>query len=389
MRFVDADALLHHLLDRKEKGVACPRGYPDYARFPSPSDSDRFARRIEEVRRKGLVKVKLETGLRRGEVRQVRLLDPDGLYGLLGRTPTATAAASTRDQVLDGLAISPGILENAEPAFDAWARQKTWCRLGIENVDEMRQALRLAEAFVRGDYLGLDYRTFSRRSVQDSKALERLETAVLRLISGSVDIPSAGLPRAVFAALGLERIGQPLLVAGPVEFKDSPGEIPTAYIGIPPSEITKLRFTRKPAYLLTIENLVSFNRHVLDADPQKIGVTIYVGGYPSLGTQAALEWFGKSLPDSITFFHWSDIDPDGTWIYRTVEKAAGRKFRPHLMSVDLAERHGTPIANTDRARSSCSADSAISNLVEYFLRPDAKTVEQEEIEPEIPVLFLK
>ena len=384
MRFVDADALLHDLLDRREKGVEKPLGYPDYEGFSTPSDSDRFVRRIDEARRKGLVAVKHGTGMNRGEIRHVRLRDPDGLYALLSRTPTAAVALSARERVLGNSAISSPVLEMAEAAFDAWSRQRSWCGLGIEDIDQMRLAIRLAEAFVRGDHVGLDYRTFSRRTVQDSKALERLEGAVLRLISTSMDIPPAGRPRAVLAAMGLERIGQPLLVAGPVEFLHSPGEIPTAYVGIPPGEIAKLGFARTPEYLLTIENLVSFNRHVLDADPGRKGVTVYVGGYPSLGVQAALAWLATALPDETPFYHWSDIDPDGAWIYRTVEGAAGRSFRPHLMSIDLAERHGTPIASASRAGLSCPPESGIRSLVEYFQRTDAKTVEQEEIEPKIP-----
>jgi hypothetical protein len=38
------------------------------------------------------------------------------------------------------------------------------------------------------------------------------------------------------------------------------------------------------------------------------------------------------LPPEVPFFHWSDIDPDGTWIFRTIEIAIVRPLDPNLMS---------------------------------------------------------
>jgi DNA topoisomerase VI subunit A len=92
--------------------------------------------------------------------------------------------------------------------------------------------------------------------------------------------------------------------------------------------------------VLTIENFASFSRHVAEADPQRVGVTIYVGGYPSLATQEALKELAAALPADVPFFHWSDIDPDGTWIFRAIESSLGRELRPHLMSADIAESFG-------------------------------------------------
>jgi hypothetical protein len=40
------------------------------------------------------------------------------------------------------------------------------------------------------------------------------------------------------------------------------------------------------------------------------------------------------VPADVPFYHWSDIDPDGTWIFRTIERVVGRSLIPHLMSID-------------------------------------------------------
>ncbi|EKS31828.1 hypothetical protein [Afipia clevelandensis] len=46
-----------------------------------------------------------------------------------------------------------------------------------------------------------------------------------------------------------------------------------------------------------------------------MGATVYVGGYPSLATQQALRVLADAVPAGTPIFHWSDIDPDGTWIF--------------------------------------------------------------------------
>jgi hypothetical protein len=123
---------------------------------------------------------------------------------------------------------------------------------------------------------------------------------------------------------------------------------------------------------------------VIEADPHRVGTTLYVGGYPSLATQQALRTLAPMLANSTPMFHWSDIDPDGTWIFRTVEKAVGRAVRPHLMSVDIAERLGRAPASR-LVPTSCPPESGIHPVSEYLEREDAKTLEQEELDPSMPV----
>jgi hypothetical protein len=135
--------------------------------------------------------------------------------------------------------------------------------------------------------------------------------------------------------------------------------------------------------VLTIENFASFSRHISEADPGRAGLTVYVGGYPSLATQEALRTLASMLPGEVPFLHWSDIDPDGTWIFRTIETALSRDLRPHLMSESIAERYGT--APADRTRPApAPGTSAIADLVRYLQRDDAKWLEQEELDPILP-----
>ncbi len=123
---------------------------------------------------------------------------------------------------------------------------------------------------------------------------------------------------------------------------------------------------------------------MLEADPGRSGVTLYVGGYPSRSTQAALTSLGSALPPGVPFFHWSDIDVDGTWIFRTIERAVRRALLPHLMSRELAERLGVPGKPNGRLEIVPLSESGIADLVDYLGGADHRTLEQEEIDPVLP-----
>jgi Uncharacterized protein conserved in bacteria C-term(DUF2220) len=112
---------------------------------------------------------------------------------------------------------------------------------------------------------------------------------------------------------------------------------------------------------------------------------MYVGGYPSLGTQQALRAIAGMVSECTPIFHWSDIDPDGAWIFHTIERAFGRPSRPHLMSVEIAERSGQ-VSPKKAAPARCPPDSGIAALAAYLAEEGAKTLEQEELDPVLPEL---
>lgn len=386
-KFDSADGLLHDLLDRFEAGATQPVGYPDYAAFPSVTAGDAFARSIAAAENAGGIHCVYGSGRRHAELKFVRLVDARSLYQHLGRTPALETATGAGEAMLQGLHLHPKLHEAALSAIDAWSRNKTWAYLGADNAASMRTAIVLAQAILDGSHHGLDYRTFSRRTVANSKALEKLEGAVLRLIGAVIDIPPSNNARAALAALGLERFGPPLLLSGAFLLDQQLISSSLPYLGIPPTEMMRISFTMSPAYVLTIENFASFNRHVMEVDQDRIGLTLYVGGYPSLATQKALSELASILPETTPFFHWSDIDPDGTWIFRTIERALGRTLHPHLMSRQLAEEFGEAPVGVFRMRQSETSRSFISDLVDYFAEPGAKVMEQEQIDPQIPEWF--
>lgn len=387
-RFTSARGLLDHLLDRHEDGVAAPMGAPDYDGFPTVEHQDRFLADIDAALRAGAVRLGHGSGRRRDEVTFVRLADPAALYAHLGREPAGDATHRARAEITRGLSLPPAFAAALDDLAGAWSRNKSWARLEPQDVASARLAFRLAAAIAAGDHVGSDYRTFSRGVAGDSKALERLEAAVVRILSTAIDVPPAERPREALAALGLDRFGPPLLIAGPLALSGIALPRALPYLGLPatPSALETLSLIRPPTHLLTIENFASFNRHVLEADPDRQGLTVYTGGYPSRAIQEALGRLARLLPDDAPCFHWSDIDCDGVQIFLTVARALKRPLAPHLMSIELAERHGAPIAaDHGRRRGAVPQESPVAPLADYLASPQARAVEQEELDPLLPV----
>ena len=381
-RFASARELLDDLLDRWEEGeAAAPIAYPDRRAFPDITAQDAFLGEVEAAARAGAVGIGYGTGRRREELNHVRLVDANALYAHLGREPVLLRAAAARENSLRDLTLHPALAAVVDEVTGLWTRRKSWCRLGPADADELRTALTLAQAVLDGRHLDQDYRTFSRRVAGDSKALEKLETAVVALLREICDLPPGADPRAALATLKIERFGQPLLLSGAFLIDGVGPGAALSYLGLPPTEMGRLRFADPPAYVLTIENFTSFNRHVLEADPSREGLTLYVGGYPSLAMQRALATLSGLLPRDLLFHHWSDIDLDGTWIFRTVERVTGRRLVPHLMSVDLAEQHGVVPTRSPRPKVGEATNSAIEALVDYLASPGGKCLEQEQLDP--------
>jgi hypothetical protein len=383
-RFTDAGELMSDLLDRYEGGTTRPIAHPDYEDFADVSALDRFVRVLEEAQAAGAVRIAKGRGRNGGQIAHVRLEDASRLYGMLGRRPVGELAAEAHGRLLQGLDLPNEFDASFADIRAAWDRGRSWQSFAAQDADRLRPALVFAKAILDNKHLGVDYRTFSRKLAGDSKALDKVEGAVVKLLSAATELPPGARPKDALRTLGLEKFAQPMLLSGRIDFATAElsAAAPT-YFGIPPAEACRLRLKERPRYLLTIENFASFNRHITEADRERCGLTIYVGGYPSLATQEALRHLAGAIPAEVPFFHWSDIDPDGTWIFRTIERIVGRLLMPHLMTADLAERFGRVPEQAVRPPRQ-TENSAISPLVTYLQSDGAKWLEQEELDPVVP-----
>jgi hypothetical protein len=104
---------------------------------------------------------------------------------------------------------------------------------------------------------------------------------------------------------------------------------------------------------------------------------------PVIAPRASLRVLAGVVAATTPIFHWSDIDPDGTWIFHTIERATGRAIHPHLISAEIAEKLGK-VPSTKTASARCPPDSGIFDLAVYLAKNGAKTLEQEELDPVLP-----
>jgi hypothetical protein len=383
-RFSDARALLSDLLDRYEEGKANPIAYPDFSALADVSEIDRFVRALEAAETEGAIRIAKGKGRNSDQITHVRSHDPARLYELLGRRPVSELAGEALRRLLDGTELPNSLAPSVVAIRAQWERGRPWQGFAAQDARRLRTALLLAKAILDNKHKGIDYRTFSRRIAGDSKALERLETAVVRLVGSVLELPPGARPRDALRTLGLEKFAPPLLLAGRFDFDTAELSLTRpAYVGLPPQEAFRIRLRKTPRYVLTIENYASFHRHIAEADRDGEGLTVYVGGYPSLATQDALRALARLVPAEVPFLHWSDIDPDGAWIFRTIERIIARPLRPHLMTPELAETFGRtpdePVRPPKQAE-----DTAIAALVTYLSGEGAKWLEQEELDPVLP-----
>jgi Uncharacterized protein conserved in bacteria C-term(DUF2220) len=383
-RFTDARALLGDLLDRYEEGKAAPIAYPDDEAFADVSEIDRFVNELVQAETAGAIRITRGRGRDGDRILHVKLEAAARLYELLGRRPVGELAAAAHERLLEGLDLPEAFDAPIAAIRAAWDRGISWQNFTAADAGRLRTALMLAKAILEERHRGVDYRTFSRRIAGNSKALDKVEGAVVKLLGAAIDLPPS-VPKEALRTLGLEKFAPPLLLSGRIDFASAELSLaPPAYFGVPPGEVHRLHLKETPRYLLSIENFASFNRHVIEADGERAGLTIYVGGYPSLATQDALKHLADVVPADVPFFHWSDIDPDGTWIFRTVERAIVRPLTPHLMSVDLAEKFGHVPEHAIRPPRPTD-NSAIASLVAYLRSDGAKWLEQEELDPVMPL----
>lgn len=385
---MDAIGLLGELLDRHERRRATSRAVtlrPDLDAL-RVADIDRLHEALRAAERAGAIRLDWGKRERAHILERIRLVDPDRLYGYLGRTPAAlradTAVAALASAV-EG--ASSWVAELLETCRAAWRQGRRFYGLTPDDIHDTGALLRLLGAIDRQEHAGLDIRTLSRRAAGDSKAFERLKSTLVAIIQAHMGMERVP-PEEVLGRLGLVKFPQPVFMAGPFVLDTGAQRVDLAsvrpFFALPLPAAGRLGLEREPDYVLTVENLASFNRQVREVDAAN-SVVIYLGGFPAPAVMMAL---GEILrATSAPFFHWGDIDGGGVRIFRYLEERLPRAPRPHLMTVDLARRLGRSAPAAADLATIAASDSAIATLAAYLARDPAPMVlEQEALDPVAP-----
>jgi hypothetical protein len=341
--FRDPVAALNDLLDVAERQPDRTRNliYPDYQSMTSDTERADFHRVIEEAEAVLAVTVRRDRRAGPADIRFVSLADPPLLARFLRRVPAtdkaATAIATLRQQVEplpDWIAV---ILSDIAKA---WAvRAEPYPGLAPDDVSTAAKFLRVLVAIDRGDHLfGWDMRTFSRRTCGDSKAVEAGMARLARALRVRFGLPDAK-PREVLAALGIEKFPWPVLIRGCLALPCGTVMSARPYLGLPPEWASTFQILLPAGYVLTVENLASFNRHAREVDDD--GVVVFSGGFPSRAVLAAIKRLDRLLPAAVPFFHWGDTDWHGRLIFEHIGRAIERPLHMHLMDGVASEQEET------------------------------------------------
>lgn len=392
--FSEISVLLNDLIDRLEAKPDSTRllAYIDEDGFGSIVERDRFERQLEQVEQKGGVQIQRRRINGDLVIAHVRLADPTIVYEHLGRQPGKWRAADA----LSSLRARADLPEGSQALFDeieaAWARGVR--RLGLSQGDAtsfgkaMDLLLALIDRASNPSARSTDFRSFSRQAGVDSKGLERLSGTVAAMLARLRPdlVPSTALDaHDLLATFGISRTPQPLLVSAPLKLAGE--RLPElAYYGFPPDESEQVELAASVDYVLTIENYVSFVRHVREVNADRSALIIYTAGFPARAHLRQIVRLTRAAASPA--FHWGDMDAGGVRIFRHVEDALaahGVPLRPHLMEPSLLREQGTTSKYQRRLAGGACAGSAIAGLWDA-LAEHGLSYEQESLAPVRPKL---
>lgn len=275
-------------------------------------------------------------------------------------------------------------------SLQRWRLGKPALRIDHDDPKEAAILFRIALAVSRGEQTNLDLRRFSVQLLGDSKAVESRLSRLAVLLRRNPDWADFEENAELFRTLGLEKFPPPLLIKGPLHMdyggRDWDITELRPFVGLSPDQILTLEPTRTVPYLLTIENLASFQRHAREIDDQ--GVILYTAGFPSPAMVQVLNRLDVSLPPGCPFFHWGDRDLGGFRIFAKVEQAYDlHRLQPHGMSM---ESENTPRFSRDTLavlRRQASGDTAAGALARSWCEnPRLGPLEQERQDPMAPLV---
>lgn len=393
-RGLTGEALLNLLLDRFESPRERARDITqtiDYTQVGGPAAQDEFHRVLHDAERAGAIALeKARVGRFTGEFARVRLLDAGKLYQFLMRSPAGAIADVARreiDEAIPDILKDPFFAEVEREAIAAWGSNKSYLGLSPTQANTLITVMRLAHGIIHLAGRDVDHRTFSRRTVKDSKALERSEGRIAQLIRRRNANLAGEEPREILEASGIVRRAHLLQVKGPLRLSsraltiEGTGEM---FIGLPWAACQQATLMKPVDYIITIENPTSFWRYCTE-----IGgcyLALLSDGFPArdvLSSMIHLVKAARSVTDA-PIYHWGDIDAGGVRIAAHLEDAFGVPLLLHQMQPRLALEMGTSLQSRQGLQRLATRSGDVGDLARWLCADEARALEQEELDPAAP-----
>lgn len=391
-----AETLLHRLLDRFEAPQARVRDITqpiDYTQVGGPAAQDDFHRVLQDAERAGGITLERERlGRFTGEFARVRLVNADSLYRFLIRAPAHSIAETARRTIetsASEILADPFFRELEEEAIAAWRCNKSFLGFTPSQVETFVTVLRLTHGIVHLAGRDLDHRTFSRRTVKDSKALERWEGRVAQLLKRRDTSLAGDEPREVLEASGIVRRAHLLQVKGPLRLHsdtlkiDGTGDV---FIGLPWAAVQQTTLSRPVDYIVTIENPTSFWRYCTEITGNYLA--LLSDGFPAREVLSSMAHLVKAAraETGVPVFHWGDVDAGGVRIAAHLEDAFGIRISLHEMRPAVALVLGTSLQSRKGLERLAARTGDVGALARWLCTDEARALEQEELDPRAPPL---
>jgi hypothetical protein len=392
-----AETLLNRLLDRFEAPLARTRDITqtiDYTLVGGPTAQDEFHRVLRDAERAGGVALEQDRlGRFTGEFARVRLVNPDKLYRFLVRAPARATAETVHQEILAAIPeilADPFFRDIEQQAIVAWKSNKSFLGLFVGEINTFLTLLRLTHGVTNLSGRDIDHRTFSRRTVKDSKALERMEGRVAQLLRLHDPNLVGEEPREVLEANGIVRRAHLLQVRGPLRLSSGALNINgtgDTFIGLPWPAVKQAALAHAVDYVITIENPTSFWRYSTEIDGNYLA--LLTDGFPARDVLSSMTHFVRCalvLAPNTPVYHWGDIDAGGLRIAAHLEDAFGTRVRLHQMEAELALSLGSPVQSRKGLDRLAMRSGKIGQLAQWLSSEAAKMLEQEELDPNVPAL---
>ena len=324
-------------------------------------------------------------------IERVAIAEPRRLYEFLGRTPAAEVA----DSKSQALRVACGdkldeLSKEVDRTVDAWSRGKSAFGVRSDEAHILVEAFSIVAAVLSGRHESIDMRTFSSRQFKNSKLVEDRKGAVSGILRSLNGWQGLGIDE-IYDLVGLSKFPVTVLIRAPLQLRlGRKGTILDGviepFVGLPAETLSGLRLARPIEYVITIENLTSFQRYVREVTGSF--AAIYTGGLAAAPVRTAIRSIfdqasaAKNTP--VPVYHWGDIDGGGITIFRQVEKTLDVQVAPHLMSIEDAMALGTKVTPRPEVLKAVPSTSGARGLAEFLAGDAAHILEQEQVDPSPP-----
>lgn len=319
------------------------------------------------------------------ELLRVRLLDPPALAGFLERDflPDRVANIFSDIDTSNAPIWVCGVLEQLR---QKWLTGKSMYGLSVHDADKLHDIVTTVTVLdnLPAD-VTFDYRQFGARYLGNSKRTRELAAPVTALFREKLNLQGMR-EKDILRQLNLVPLSHPVLIHGPLELTNGQKIITTdiqPYIGVPSEFLAEFNYIRLAHYVLSIENLSSFNEYTENIHDG--GVVIYTGGFPTRSLQVFYQRLVSTANTPV--YHWGDTDPYGFLILKKLQEVAGDSTSisviPHLMDATDGDAYSDNQLST--LKRLLPINPLVDALVRTLIEKRTGLVEQESIPASSPL----